>query len=199
VASSFENAGQMCTSTERIYVDERIADEFEHAVVNIASQYRTGGWQDPRVNIGPMVNKKQHAKVVSHIQDALEKGAKLLLGESQPIPPFIPPTVITGIKPHMLLEKEETFGPVVAIDQFSSLDEAIERANDSDYGLGAVVFGTEGASEVAQRLQAGMIGINQGVGGGGDTPWVGAKQSGFAFHGSAEGHRQFTQVTVINH
>jgi len=199
VASSFENAGQMCTSTERIYVDERIADEFEQIVVDIARQYRIGGWQDPQVNIGPMASKKQHAKVVSHIQDALEKGAKLLLGEAQPKPPFIPPTVITGIKPNMLLEKEETFGPVVAIDRFSSLDEAIERANDSDYGLGAVVFGGEGASEVADHLQAGMIGVNQGVGGGGDVPWVGAKQSGFGFHGSPEGHRQFAQVTVVNY
>jgi acyl-CoA reductase-like NAD-dependent aldehyde dehydrogenase len=99
----------------------------------------------------------------------------------------------------MKIESEETFGPVVAIDRFGSLDDAIKRANDSVYGLGAVVFGERDAKKVAQQLQAGMIGINQGVGAGGDAPWVGAKQSGFGFHGSVEGHRQFTQVTVINH
>jgi succinate-semialdehyde dehydrogenase/glutarate-semialdehyde dehydrogenase len=204
VASSFENAGQMCTSTERVYVDEKIAEQFEKAVVSIASQYKVGSWRDSRVNIGPLVNMKQHAKVVSHIQDALEKGATLLLGnkefgDKKPLLPFIPPTVISNIKPSMKIESEETFGPVVAIDRFGSLDDAIKRANDSVYGLGAVVFGERDAKKVAQQLQAGMIGINQGVGAGGDAPWVGAKQSGFGFHGSVEGHRQFTQVTVINH
>ena len=99
----------------------------------------------------------------------------------------------------MKIESEETFGPVIAIDRFGSLDEVIERANDSVYGLGAVVFGKHEAKKVAQQLQAGMIGINQGVGAGGDAPWVGAKQSGFGYHGSVEGHRQFAQVTVINH
>jgi acyl-CoA reductase-like NAD-dependent aldehyde dehydrogenase len=204
VASSFENAGQMCTSTERVYVDEKIAEQFEKAVVSIASQYKVGSWRDSRVNIGPLVNMKQHAKVVSHIQDALEKGATLLLGnkefgDKKHLLPFIPPTVISNIKPSMKIESEETFGPVVAIDRFGFLDDAIKRANDSVYGLGAVVFGERDAKKVAQQLQAGMIGINQGVGAGGDAPWVGAKQSGFGFHGSIEGHRQFSQVTVINH
>jgi succinate-semialdehyde dehydrogenase/glutarate-semialdehyde dehydrogenase len=204
VASSFENAGQMCTSTERVYVDEKIAEQFEKAVVSIASQYKIGSWRDSRVNIGPLVNMKQHAKVVSHIQDALEQGATLLLGnkefgDKKHLLPFIPPTVISNIKPSMKIESEETFGPVVAIDRFGFLDDAIKRANDSVYGLGAVVFGERDAKKVAQQLQAGMIGINQGVGAGGDAPWVGAKQSGFGFHGSIEGHRQFSQVTVINH
>ena len=199
VASSFENAGQMCTSTERVYVDEKIADQFEQAVVSIASQYKVGSWRDSRVNIGPLVNSKQHAKVVSHIEDALEKGATLLFGEREPLLPFIQPTVISNINPTMKIENEETFGPVVAIDRFVSIDDAINRANDSIYGLGAVVFGKHDAKKVAQRLQAGMIGINQGVGAGGDAPWVGAKQSGFGYHGSTEGHRQFAQVTVINH
>ncbi|BBM01464.1 aldehyde dehydrogenase [Microbulbifer sp. GL-2] len=195
VASSFENAGQMCTSTERIYVDARIADQFEKAVTSIAQQYRTGGWQDPQADIGPLVNQRQHQKVVNHIQDALQKGASLLLGEKTPEPPFIPPTVISGIQPGMQLEDEETFGPVVAIDHFTDVNDAIHRANDSVYGLGAVVFGGADAVQVGNRLQAGMIGINQGAGG---TPWVGAKQSGFGYHGGADGHRQFAQLTVIN-
>ncbi|WP_444892336.1 aldehyde dehydrogenase family protein [Microbulbifer sp. TRSA001] len=196
VGSSFENSGQMCTSTERIYVDERIADKFENAVVALAKQYRVGGWQEPQVDIGPLVNHRQHQKVVEHIHDALDKGAKLLLGERDPQVPFVPPTVISGIRPGMLVEDDETFGPIVAIDRFSSVDDVVERANNSVYGLGAVVFGeSKQAEQVASQLQAGMIGINQGAGG---SPWVGAKQSGFGFHGGAEGHRQFAQTTVLN-
>ncbi|MCO1335487.1 aldehyde dehydrogenase family protein [Microbulbifer sp. OS29] len=196
VGSSFENSGQMCTSTERIYVDEKIADQFENAVVALAKQYRVGGWQEPQVDIGPLVNQRQHQKVVEHIHDALDKGAKLLLGDRNPQVPFIPPTVISGIRPGMSMEDDETFGPIVAIDRFSSVDDVVERANNSVYGLGAVVFGeSKEAEQVASHLQAGMIGINQGAGG---SPWVGAKQSGFGFHGGAEGHRQFAQITVLN-
>jgi len=108
------------------------------------------------------------------------------------------PTVLADITPDMRIEQEETFGPVVCISSYEYIQEAIERANNTNYGLGAVVFGSVDAQEVADQLEAGMIGINQGVGGGGDAPWVGAKQSGFGFHGSAEGHRQFAQVRVIS-
>jgi succinate-semialdehyde dehydrogenase/glutarate-semialdehyde dehydrogenase len=198
VASSFENAGQMCVSTERIYVDEKIADQFEDQVKKIASQYQTGPWNMPGVNIGPIINKKQHAKIVNHIKDAETKGARILLGESNQNPPYIKPTVIADITPDMIMENEETFGPIMAISSFKTVDEAVERSNNSRYGLGAVVFGQKEASRTANRMEAGMVGINQGVGGGGGAPWVGAKQSGFGFHGSPEGHRQFSQIRVIN-
>lgn len=197
VASSFENAGQMCTSTERVYVDARIAAEFERKVVALARQYQVGAWDKPRVNIGPLVNPLQHQKVLAQLQDATQKGAKLLLGRDDYPLPFIQPTVVTGMTAEMSLECEETFAPVVAISHFNHIDEAISRANDSPYGLGAVVFGGQGAAAVAEQLEAGMVGVNQGVGGGA-APWVGAKQSGFGFHGTAAGHRQFAQVRVIS-
>jgi len=198
VASAFENAGQMCISTERIYVDEKIADHFESEVTKIASQYRTGPWNMPGVNIGPIVNKAQHEKVVQHIKDAEIKGANILLGGSDQVLPYIQPTVITGMTTDMIMENDETFGPVVAISRFKTIDEAVSRANNSCYGLGAVIFGQKSAKKTATRVEAGMVGINQGVGGGGDAPWVGAKQSGFGFHGSLDGHRQFAQVRVIS-
>lgn len=197
VASSFENSGQMCISTERIYVDEKVADKFETRVKELAAQYTVGAWDDANANIGPLVNDVQFNKVKLHISDAVAKGAKLLLGGITPKSPYINPTVITDIKPDMLLESEETFGPIVAISRYSNIDDAISRANDSDYGLGAVVFGEQGALEVANQLEAGMVAINQGVGGAGDSPWVGAKQSGFGYRGSPEGHRQFAQVKVL--
>lgn len=197
VASSFENAGQMCTSTERIYVDERIHNTFVERVVEIAKQYTVGPWDQPRVNIGPIVNKKQHQQIIHHLKDAKEKGARFLLGSDDYLPPYIQPTVIDGLTDEMLMAKEETFGPVVAIDSFSNIDEAIMRANNVPLGLGAVVFGECNAAYVAENMEAGMVGINGGPGAG-DGPWVGAKESGFGYHGSLEGHRQFTQVQVIN-
>ncbi len=198
VASSFENAGQMCISTERIYVDESVAHEFEQHVVTIAKQYKVGPWNVEGVNIGPIINKKQHAEIIAHIKDAVEKNARILLGSTDNPKYYIMPTVLADMIPEMRIEQEETFGPVVCIGRFTNIEEAIARANNTTYGLGAVVFGGVEAREVADQLEAGMIGINQGVGGGGDVPWVGAKQSGFGFHGSPEGHRQFSQVRVVS-
>lgn len=198
VASSFENAGQMCISTERIYVDEKVANEFEQMVTAIASQYQIGPWDQPQVNIGPIINERQRNNVIAHIDDAVAKGARVLLGGTDHPDYFIKPTVIADVTTEMRMEQEETFGPVVSISRYTDLDEAIERANDSDYGLGAVVFAGANAAAIARRLEAGMVGVNGGVGGGGDAPWVGAKQSGFGYHGSAEGHRQFAQVKVIS-
>lgn len=198
VASSFENAGQMCVSTERIYVDEKIADRFEQEVVELASAYESGPWDMQGVNIGPIINAKQYNKIVDHIRDAEEKGARILLGGSTQEQPYISPTVITDMTPDMLIEQEETFGPVIAISRYVAIEDAIRRANDSVYGLGAVVYGGAQANVVADQLEAGMIGVNHGVGGSGDAPWVGAKQSGFGFHGSPEGHRQFAQVRVMS-
>lgn len=198
VGSAFENAGQMCISTERIYVDEKIADRFETQVTKIASQYRTGPWNMPGVSIGPIINKTQHKTVVSHIDDAEKKGARILLGGSEQAPPYIEPTVIADMTADMIMENKETFGPVVAMSRFKTIDEAVERANKGCYGLGAVVFGQKNAKVTASRMEAGMVGINQGVGSGGGVPWVGAKQSGFGFHGSSDGHRQFAQVRVIS-
>ncbi len=198
VASSFENAGQMCVSTERIYVHEMIAEKFEQRVAELASAYKVGPWDMPGVNIGPIINETQHGKIVEHIRDAEAKGARLLLGGSKQQTPYIQPTVIADMTPAMLMEQGETFGPVVAISRYSDIEEAIRRANDSTYGLGAVVYGGKEADAVADQLEAGMIGVNQGIGGAGDAPWVGAKQSGFGFHGSPEGHRQFAQVRVVS-
>lgn len=196
VASSFENAGQMCTATERIYVDEAIADAFEVEVVRVASRYRVGPWHERGVDIGPIINARQRSVILEHIQDAVDKGARVLLGPDRHPERYVAPTVLTGITPAMRMAQEETFGPVVAISRFADLDEAIRLANDSEYGLGAVVFGGAQAPGVAARLEAGMVGVNTSPGGGGDTPWVGARKSGFGFHGSPEGHRQFAQVRV---
>ena len=197
VASSLENSGQMCTSTERVYVQSKVAHEFIAKVKAIASQYKIGPWHDENTHLGPIINERQLSKIDSHVKDALSKGANLLLGGRILDGRYYEPTVITGMKSDMQMESNETFGPIVAISEFESIEEAISRANNSIYGLGAVVFGQANARAVANQLEAGMIGINKGPGGSGDSPWVGAKQSGYGFHGSQEGHRLFAQVTVV--
>ena len=197
VASSFENSGQMCTSTERIYVTPAIADEFIAKVTQLASQYRIGAWNEPSVQLGPIINTRQLSKIQSHVDDAIDKGANVIAGGTTVEERYFEPTVLTGLAEQMLMEQDETFGPVVAIATVEDTEEAIARANNSKYGLGAVVFGREDARNVAARLEAGMIGINKGPGGSGDSPWVGAKQSGYGFHGGKDGHRLFAQVTVV--
>ena len=200
VANSLENAGQMCISTERVFVHESIADEFEKKAAHYVSYYKVGPYTDPQAHVGPIINDKQRQRIIEHIDDALDKGARLLAGCAGEAHPdhFIIPTVLADITDDMIIAKDETFGPVVCITRFTDVEDAIAAANATDYGLGAVVYGEKDAGYVASRLDAGMIGINTGAGGGGDTPWVGAKMSGYGYHGSPDGHRQFTQPRVIN-
>ena len=198
VANSFENAGQMCIATERVFVDAAVADAFEEKVAAIASRYRVGAWDDPGADIGPIINGRQRDHIIAHIDAALAEGARALVGGAAHPDRFVSPTVLADVTDDMRVAMEETFGPVVCITRFDDIDAAVASANASPYGLGAVVFGGAGAEAVAERLEAGMIGINGGVGGGGDSPWVGAKESGYGFHGSPEGHRQFAQVRVTN-
>ncbi|HZK01511.1 MAG TPA: aldehyde dehydrogenase family protein, partial [Anaerovoracaceae bacterium] len=199
VASSFENAGQMCISIERILVDEKIAEKFENRMMEYAGQYKVGPWDDPDANIGPIINEKQRQQILKHIEDAVEKGAKILAGGNNHPPRYILPTVLTNVTEDMMIWREETFGPVACITKFNNIDEAIRLANDSQLGLGASVFGKTDAEKVVNSLEVGMVGINQSSGNSfGDTPWVGAKQSGIGYHGSPDGHRQFTQARVIS-
>ena len=195
VAAALENSGQMCTSAERIYVHSSIKEEFEEEVTMIAAQYQTGAWHDEQTQVFPIINERQRGKIIDHIQDAIDLGAKVLLGGANHPDRYIKPTVLTDVSESALMSKEETFGPVVSIAGYETEEEVIARANNSIYGLGASVFGQEGVQEVASQLEAGMVGVNKMAGA---SPWVGAKQSGFGYHGSIDGHRQFAQVKVIS-
>lgn len=200
VANSFDNSGQMCVSTERIFVHESIADAFEERVSAVAADYRHGPWNEDGIKVGPMIHEAQRAHVLEHIADAIEKGATATVGGAEAPERYVLPTVLTGVTEDMKIASEETFGPVVCVTRFDDAEQAVEAANASVYGLGAVVFGgdEERAHAIARRLDAGMIGVNRSIFGIGDTPWVGAKQSGFGYHGSADGYRQFSQARVVS-
>ena len=196
--NSFRNAGQVCISTERIFVLDSIADEFESALTDFASEMTQGdGMENP--DVGPMVNASQRDHVLAQVDAAVEAGATVLLGGEGHRDNFIVPTVLADVTEDMDIASTETFGPVACVTRVASADEAIDRANDTHFGLGAVVFGQDKANTaaVARRLTAGMIGVNSAPGGAVGTPWVGARQSGFGFHKSPDGHKQFTQTRVL--
>jgi succinate-semialdehyde dehydrogenase/glutarate-semialdehyde dehydrogenase len=195
--NSFRNAGQVCVSTERIFVLESVAAEFEKALAAVAAAMSVGPG-DSGADVGPMVNTRQRDHVLAQVEAAVAAGAKVLAGGDHR-DNFVSPTVLTDVADEMEIARQETFGPVACVTRVRSVDEAVERANDTQFGLGAVVFGRdeERAAAIARRLTAGMIGVNRSVYGVAGTPWVGARQSGFGFHKSRDGHRQFTQTRVV--
>lgn len=200
VENSFDNAGQQCISTERVFVHEEIAEQFEQKVVEIAAKVKQGGWDQADVDMGPMIHNRQRQLVIDQIEQAIASGARVLLGGKDHMPGYVTPTVLADVRHEMTIASEETFGPVVSITRYTDIEDALQQANDTPYGLGAAVFGgdTEVAEAVAARIEAGMVGINRSIFALGDAPWVGAKQSGFGYNGSPDGYRQFTQVRVTS-
>ncbi len=198
VHNSFRNAGQVCVSTERIYVNEKIADEFESLVIEKTKALKQGNPTDETVNVGPMVHSEQRDLVLSQLAQALEDGAVLRCGGGTH-DNYIEPTVLTNCTHDMRIMHDETFGPICCIQRFSGDEEAIRLANETPYGLGGAVYGrVDHAVEVARQLTPGMIGINKACGGAQGTPWVGACDSGYGYHSGRDGHRQFTQVRMVS-
>jgi acyl-CoA reductase-like NAD-dependent aldehyde dehydrogenase len=198
--NSFRNAGQVCVSTEHIFVLDAVAEDFESLLVGHAQSSVVGNGMDEATTIGPMVNEAQRRHVLEQLAEAEEMGAVVLAGASEHPDRFIVPTILADVSPEMSIVREETFGPVVCVTRVSSAEEAIEMANDTPFGLGAVVFGRDEdrAEGIARQLTAGMIGVNRACGGASGSPWVGAKESGYGFHKSRDGHRQFTQTRVVS-
>lgn len=195
----FRNAGQVCVSTERIYVDRAVAPRFTELLVEKARGLRQGRGSEPGVAVGPMVNARQKSSVLRQVEDAVRRGARVLLGGTAGEGNFVPPTVLVDLDHSMPIMREETFGPIACVMTFADEEEAVRLANDSPYALGGAVFGSDArATRVAERLTSGMVGVNRGCGGAEGTPWVGARQSGYGFRGGPEGHRQFAQVRVIS-
>ncbi|MCO4743985.1 MAG: aldehyde dehydrogenase [Proteobacteria bacterium] len=196
--NAFRNAGQVCVSTERIYVQRELYEPFLTAFASEAEKMVQGNGMDEGVAIGPMINARQRDWVLKQIDDAVAEGARVVTGASGHHGNFIVPTILADVSHSMSVAKDETFGPVAAVIPFDDDDQAVTLANDTPYGLGASVWGEpERAALVARQLGAGMIGVNRGCGGVSGTPWVGAGQSGYGFHSSKEGHRQFAQVRVL--
>jgi len=196
---SFRNAGQVCVATERIYVERSIASNFLDALIAKTGEWTVGDGMEESTKVGPMIAQWQKDHVLGQIDDAVREGAALMCGGGEREGAFVEPTVLTGLTHDMRIMREETFGPVACVVPVDDQEEAVRLANDTEYGLGAVVFGPEErARGVARRLTAGMVGINKNVGGANGAPWVGARQSGYGYHSGRDGHRQFCQVRVVS-
>ena len=197
--NSFRNCGQVCVSTERIYVNRAIADAFIDKLIEASKEFKVGDGMDAGTEVGPMIHAAQKEHVMGQLDRAIKQGAKVVYGEHDLPGNFVAPTVLTGLTHEMDIMTEETFGPIACVCVVDSDDEAVAKANDTMYGLGASVFGAkEHAAAVARRLTAGMIGINKSVGGSKGSPWVGARKSGYSYHKGRMGDRQFCQVRVMS-
>lgn len=182
-AVKFGNAGQICVTPNRVFVDKRVAESFTQKVVERAQKIKVGFDRNGDIDMGPLIDADAHKRVSEMVEDARAKGAKVLFGGGRPegltTGHYYAPTVLSGVTPKMRVYDEEIFGPVVGIAEFSDEEEALRDANDTDAGLTAYVFTAdlEKAQRCARRLRFGEIQIN-GVKYGIDLPHGGIKQSG---------------------
>lgn len=200
MACKFRNAGQTCVCTNRIYVQERIVDDFVERFVAAVDGLRVGDPIDERTDIGPLVDAQGLEKVEAHLRDAVEQGATVVLGGSRRDGLYFDPTVVTGVHDGMVLMREETFGPVAPILSFAGDDEAVRAANDTPYGLAAYLYTRDlsRAVKVAEALEFGIVGINDGVPSVPYAPFGGVKQSGIGREGGPWGIDEFLEVKYVS-
>lgn len=201
IANKFRNGGQTCISANRIYAHAAIYDRFVDEVRTLMQRLTVGdGFLD--VAIGPIINAAAVDKVRRHVDDALYRGAKLVLG-GRPIPElganFFEPTLLTDVTDDALVASSETFGPVAPVFRFESEREVIERANNSDYGLAAYVF-TNNLSQgirISEKLEYGMVGLNESAISDARMPFGGVKHSGIGREGGSVGLDEYLEIKYV--
>jgi len=200
IACKFRNAGQTCVCTNRIYVHEAIADAFTAKYVEAAKGLRVGDPNDDATDVGPLVDAAGLAKVQDHVRDAVAHGADVALGGETQGDLYFLPTVLTGVTPDMKMMQEETFGPVAPILTFANEAEAIALANATPYGLASYVYTNDlgRAWRMAENLEYGIVGINDGVPSAAHAPFGGVKQSGIGREGGPWGLDEYLEVTYVS-
>jgi len=200
--AKMRNMGEACTAANRFYVHEKVHDEFAKKLTAKMSGLKMGNGLDDGVALGPLVNKDGRDKVIELVDDAVSKGAKVLTGGKSPDGPgyFYPATVLTNVADSSKMLNEEIFGPVASIQTFKTEDEAIKRANDTEYGLVAYLY-TKDLSRgmrVSEKLDFGMIGLNRGLVSDPAAPFGGTKQSGLGREGAQEGMKEFQETQYVS-
>ena len=200
--AKMRNLGEACTAANRFFVHEKVADAFAERFTAAMAKLKMGNGLDPEIDVGPLVNADTRDKVAAFVDDAVARGARVLLGGQRPNGPgfFYPPTVLTNVPPDAACVSDEIFGPVAAIQTFTDADDIIARANDTEYGLVAYVF-TENMKrgmQVCERLDYGMVGLNRGLVSDPAAPFGGTKQSGLGREGGHEGMREFQETQYIS-
>jgi len=205
LASKMRNMGQTCVCANRIFVQRGVVEEFARRLAEKMSAMKVGDGLEEGVTVGPLVEPKAVEKVEHHVQDALEKGAKLVVGGERlnanyGTENFYAPTVLADADETMLVAKEETFGPVAAIMPFDNEDEVIERANDTVYGLAAYYFTRDVGRVVRlmEKLEYGTIGANDGMPSTAQAPFGGLKESGFGREGGHQGLEEYLDTKYVS-
>jgi succinate-semialdehyde dehydrogenase/glutarate-semialdehyde dehydrogenase len=200
--AKMRNMGEACTSANRFYVHETVADEFAKRLADRMSRMKVGNGLEDGVVVGPLVNRDSRDKVASLVDDALARGARALTGGKRPEGPgyFYPPTVLTGVAGDSDLVREEIFGPVAAIQTFTDETDLIARANDTEFGLSSYVFTRDIGKglRVAEKLETGMVGLNRGIVSDPAAPFGGVKQSGIGREGGHEGVMEFLETQYVS-
>ncbi|TDO09516.1 succinate semialdehyde dehydrogenase [Bacillus subtilis] len=205
MVSKYRNAGQTCVCANRLIVHESIKDEFAAKLSEQVSKLKVGNGLEEGVNVGPIINKRGFEKIISQIDDAVEKGAKVLAGGTYDRNDdkgcyFVNPTVLADVDPSMNIMHEETFGPVAPIVTYSDIDEAIQLANDTPYGLAAYFF-TENYRRgiyISENLEYGIIGWNDGGPSAVQAPFGGMKESGIGREGGSEGIEPYLETKYMS-
>jgi aspartate-semialdehyde dehydrogenase len=201
MAAKFTTAGQDCLAANRIYVQRRIYARFVEAFAASMSVLRTGHGLDPMTDVGPMTKRSVADKCRAHIDDALAKGARLIIGQrsSNLGENYVTPTLLADANDRMLIAREETFGPVAAVLPFDSEQEVLARANASEMGLASYLYTNDlrRALRLSERMEYGMVGVNTASFTGAPVPFGGWKQSGLGREGSRHGLAEFMNLKYV--
>jgi len=201
MASKFRNTGQTCVCVNRFYVQDKVYDAFAAKLAAAVAKLRVGDALAGPTDQGPLINKAALAKVENHVADALAKGAKVICGGKRHAlgGTFYEPTILTDVSDDMTIAGEETFGPVAALFRFHEEAEAIARANDTDFGLSAYFYSRDIGRvwRVAEALESGIVGVNEGIISTEVAPFGGVKQSGLGREGSKYGIEDFLELKYV--
>ncbi len=199
--AKMRNVGEACTSANRFHVHESVAEEFAEKLAEKMGALKVGRGTDDGNDVGPLIDEDQRSKVAELVDDAVEKGATAVVGGSRVDGAgyFYEPTVLSGVSDDARLLKEEIFGPVAPIRTFSTDEEAIDAANDTEYGLVSYVFTKDlnRALRVCEALETGMIGLNQGMVSNAGAPFGGVKASGIGREGGSEGILEYLETKYV--
>ncbi|MBP7710348.1 MAG: NAD-dependent succinate-semialdehyde dehydrogenase [Rickettsiales bacterium] len=198
--AKFRNGGQACTCVNRIFVEAKIHDQFVEKLLVEVKKIKVADGFDASSNMGPMISDVAVEKVERLVEGALKNGAKCEIGGKKISGQFFAPTVLSGVTPNMKIAREEIFGAVAAIQKFTSEEEVIALANDTEYGLGSYLYTNDNARiwRISDALEFGMVGINEPSFATEVAPFGGIKHSGFGREGSHLGIEEFCQLKTLH-